>query len=392
MQKQVFDQLLRQIKSGGLTVRYWDGDEVTYGDSLPSTGIVFKSQPADFDLGDPVIAFGEAYMDDIIDITGSLADLNLLIERNMNMLYAGKVMSKLLRRMGQKTARQRNKANVQHHYDLGNDFFKLWLDSSMTYSCAYFRTPDDSLELAQQQKNRHILSKLRLRPGDRLLDIGSGWGQLIIEAARDYGVKATGVTLSQEQYDATCEQIARLDLGRNVDVRLLDYRDLDGSKEKFDRIVSVGMLEHVGQPSLPLFMTKIDQLLTSCGLALLHNITATREAVPNTWTEKYIFPGGYIPSLREIIKLFPEHDFHMLHLESLRRHYALTLDRWHENYSRHIPEVEAMYGRRFSRMWNLYLLMSAASFRSGLEIYQMLFSKGLCDDVPLTFEYIYSGD
>ena len=293
------------------------------------------------------------------------------------------------RRTRKNIAKNRSKDNIQHHYDLGNDFFSLWLDPSMTYSCAYFEQDDDPLDIAQQQKNCHILRKLCLRPGDRLLDIGSGWGQLVIQAARDYGVRATGITLSQEQFEASRDQIARLGLGHLAEVRMLDYRDLDGKNEQFDRIASVGMLEHVGQASLPQFMDKLEHLLAPGGLTLLHNITATREGLPNTWTEKYIFPGGYIPSLRELVSLLPEHDFHLLHLESLRRHYALTLDRWHENYSRHIDEVENRYGRRFSRMWNLYLLASAASFRSGLELYQMVFSKGLCEDVPLTFKFIY---
>lgn len=390
MQKDVLNQLLKAIRFGGLTIRFWDGEEVNYGDSQPTVSIIFNENPGSLDLSDPVIALGEAYMDGVVDFSGNLADLNLLIERNMDALYGGKIMGKLRKRMVQKTARRRNQENIQHHYDLGNDFFKLWLDSSMTYSCAYFQSPVDALDQAQRQKNRHVLRKLCLRPGNRLLDIGSGWGQLIIEAARDYGVQATGITLSQEQFAATREQIKSLGLETQVDVRLLDYRDLDGNIEKYDRIVSIGMLEHVGQASLPVFMGKVDQLLLPGGLALLHNITCTREAIPNTWTEKYIFPGGYIPSLRELVKLLPEHDFHLLHLESLRRHYALTLDRWQENYSRHLPEVEAQYGRRFSRMWNLYLLMSAASFRSGLEIYQMLFSKGICDDVPLTFDFLYN--
>jgi len=390
MQKDILNQLLKSIRFGGVTIRYWDGEEISYGDSLPTVSITFKENPGSLDLSDPIVALGEAYMDGVVDFRGNLADLNLLVERNMDALYGGKIMSKLRKRMIQKTDRSRNKENIQHHYDLGNDFFKLWLDPSMTYSCAYFQSPVDALDQAQRQKNRHVLRKLCLRPGDRLLDIGSGWGQLIIEAARDYGIKATGITLSQEQFAATQEQIQSLGLEAQVDVRLLDYRDLSGSIEKFDRIVSIGMLEHVGQASLPLFMDKVDQLLLPGGLALLHNITCTREAIPNTWTEKYIFPGGYIPSLRELVKLLPEHDFHLLHLESLRRHYALTLDRWQENYSRHLPEVEAQYGRRFSRMWNLYLLMSAASFRSGLEIYQRLFSKGICDDVPLTFDFLYN--
>ena len=390
MQKSVIHRILKPIRFGGLAVRYWDGEEITYGDSPPTARIEFTSPPpADFDLRDPVIAFGEAYMDGYVEFGGDLADLNLLIERNMDAIYARKVLAALWKRTGNKAVEKKYKDNIQHHYDLGNDFFSLWLDPSMTYSCAYFEHDDDPLELAQQQKNSHILRKLCLRPGDRLLDIGSGWGQLVIQAARDYGVRATGITLSQEQFEASRDQIARLGLSHLAEVRLVDYRDLNDRTEQFDRIASVGMLEHVGQASLPKFMEKLEHLLAPCGLALLHNITATREGLPNTWTEKYIFPGGYIPSLRELVSLLPEHDFHLLHLESLRRHYALTLDRWHENYSRHIDDVEERYGRRFSRMWNLYLLASAASFRSGLELYQMVFSKGLCEDVPLTFKFIY---
>lgn len=392
MDRKRIHQLLSQIRYGGLAVRYWDGQECQYGPDPPTFRIEFLSEPPRLDLEDPVIALGEAYMDGHAEFSGSLTDLNLMIGQNMAVLY-GKGLLRMLQKLMLRTGNSvRNKKNISHHYDLGNDFFSQWLDSSMTYSCAYFRNPADSLDDAQRQKTGHALKKLCIRPGDRLLDIGSGWGELIIRAALEYGAKAVGVTLSDEQYAGTKEKIARLGLEGQVEVRLTNYLDLDEAAEKFDRISSIGMLEHVGKANLGRYMAKIDGLLVPGGLSLLHNITATREAIPNTWTAKYIFPGGYIPSLREIICLLPEHDFHLVHLESLRRHYALTLDRWHENYSRHFAAVEARFGRRFARMWNLYLLASAASFRSGLEIYQMLFSKGLNEDVPMTFDFLYRQD
>ena len=215
-----------------------------------------------------------------------------------------------------------------------------------------------------------------------------GW--LIIRAAQQYGVKALGITLSESQCKASQERIRANGLEADVEVQLLDYLDLDEKIWQFDKIVSVGMFEHVGKANLPRYMEKVDRLLVPGGLSMLHTISGIKEGGPNTWSDKYIFPGGYIPSLREVIALLPEYDFHLLHAESLRLHYAKTLDHWHQNFSNHLTEVEAKFDNRFIRMWRLYLLSSAANFlSSGLDIYQLLFSKGLNNNLPMTFDFVY---
>ncbi|CUH96014.1 hypothetical protein P22_2102 [Propionispora sp. 2/2-37] len=393
MKKTFVKSLFEKIQHGGLEVVYWDGEKVSYGDKTPYFTLIFKKEPpVNFKIEDPMVALGEAYMDEIIDFQGRLDDALQIMHDNQQYFTTGNLTTSLMAKIVNGVAdKLQQKHNIEHHYDLGNDFFSLWLDETMNYSCAYFKTPEDSLHQAQLQKLDHILKKLDLKPGERLLDIGSGWGWLIIKAAREYGAKALGITLSEEQYRGTRERIASLGLSDQVDVQVVNYLDLDEKQLQFDKIVSVGMFEHVGKENLPKYMAKINQLLTPGGLSLLHTITHTTEDVPNnTWMKKYIFPGGYVPSLRETMWLLPEYDFHLLHTESLRMHYAMTLDRWYENFTRHIDLIRKKFGRRFVRMWSLYLQGCAASFRiSGLNVHQILFSKGLNNDLPPTLEHIY---
>jgi len=210
-------------------------------------------------------------------------------------------------------------------------------------------------------------------------------------AAQEYGVKATGITVSREQYAAIKKQIEGLQLDDLAEVRLADYRKLAREGQPFDKVVSVGMFEHVGRENLPVYMTTVRDLLKPGGLSLLHTITHPTESPINPWIEKYIFPGGYIPSLREIIRLLPDYAFHLLDVESLRMHYAMTLDRWTEGFEKNVKTVREKYGEPFVRMWRMYLRSSAASFRcSGLSVHQILFSRGLNNDLPLTREHHYA--
>lgn len=393
MRKHLLKSFFESIKDASFEVVYWDGEQVKYGDGQPLVKVIFnKPLPLTFNLEDPVLAFGEAYMDDIVDFEGDLDEIFRTVESNKDSIFdglTGKAVS-VVKSLSGAASRLRQRSNIQHHYDLGNDFFSLWLDKTMSYSCAYFKTPGDSLFQAQLQKIDHILKKILLRPGERLLDIGSGWGWLIIKAAQEYGAQALGITLSEEQFQATKERVKELGLEGRVDVKLLNYMDLDEQEHRFDKIVSVGMFEHTGKENLPKYMEKVNRLLAPGGLSMLHTITGMWEKPVNTWIEKYIFPGGYIPSLRETMWLLPDYDFHLQHAESLRIHYAMTLDRWYENFLRHVDAVEQKYGHRFVRMWDLYLRGCAASFRvSGLNIYQMLFSKGLNNNLPATLEHVY---
>ncbi|MCL6478401.1 MAG: cyclopropane-fatty-acyl-phospholipid synthase family protein [Peptococcaceae bacterium] len=394
MTKALLKTFFKNFTGIDFRVVFWDGEAVDYGSGEPLIKIVFNRKlPVNFSLADPVLSFGEAYVDGVIDFEGDLEEVIKIVELNRELAESKGLKKKLLssiQNMAVSASRQRQKQNIQHHYDLGNDFFALWLDETMSYSCAYFRDPGDTLAEAQLQKIDLILKKLHLKPGERLLDIGCGWGWLIIRAARQYQVRALGITLSEEQYTAAAQRVKDLGLAGLVEVRLLNYLDLPEDQGQFDKIVSVGMFEHVGRENLAKYMEKVNKLLVPGGLSMLHTITGTNEHEVNSWIDKYIFPGGYIPSLRETIWLLPDHNFHLLHAESLRMHYAMTLDRWYGNFVSHIDEIRNKFGEKFIRMWSLYLRGCAASFRvSGLNVYQLLFSKGLNNNLPLTLEGVY---
>lgn len=395
--KQKIDRLFKKMQYGSLTIKYWDGEEITYGPAVDDgVRIIFhKNMPVKINLLDPMMAFGEAYMDGVFDVEGCWEDLMQVISRNKKLLYGRDsipVMGKSFRKIAVDLSfKIKQKQDIQHHYDLGNDFFSLWLDQTMSYSCGYFKTETDTLYQAQIQKIDHILKKLQLRQGEILLDIGSGWGWLILRAAQKYGVRAMGITLSEAQFQVTRERIKEQGLENMVDVMLLDYLDLDERKYSFDKIVSVGMFEHVGKANLPRYLEKVERLLKPGGLSLLHSIMSIKEGGLNSWSNRYIFPSGYIPSLREVIQLFPDFNLHLLHAESLRLHYARTLDHWLKNFRSQEEKILAMFDQRFVRMWSLYLLASGAQFRStGLDLYQLLFSKGLNNSLPMTLDHVYT--
>lgn len=392
MLKNIYHSFFSGLEGADFEVTYWDGETVAYGSGDPRVKVVFKKPlPFNFNSENAVLTLGEAYMDGLVDFEGSLEEIIRIAQRNgegkVSRGLTGRIASAII---GIGNSKARQKKNIQHHYDLGNDFFSLWLDETMSYSCAYFKSPGDTLYQAQQQKIDYILKKLQLKPGERLLDIGCGWGWLVIRAARQYGVKALGITLSQEQYRAAREKVKSEGLSGAVDIQLKNYLDLAGEEHSFDRVVSVGMFEHVGRENIAQYMEVVSKLLRPGGLSLLHSIMGADEHPVNPWIEKYIFPGGYIPSLRETIWLMTEHNFHLLHAESLRLHYALTLDRWYTNFRNNIAAVREKFGDRFVRMWSLYLCGCAASFRaSGLNVYQLLFSRGLNNGLPMTMDYLY---
>ncbi len=398
MQKNLLRAICRCIKGMPFAVTYWDGHTEVYGECEkidPPVRIIFKEE---MDLRDmlynPEVKFGEAYMDQKIDLEGDPRALFQLLIKNEDIFIKDKTRKGLLQRFmkcQKETSAEKQTERVQYHYDLGNDFFKMWLDQTLSYSCAYYITPEDDLEKAQLQKLDYILRKLQLKEGETLLDIGCGWGWLIIKAAKEHGVNALGITLSREQEEETRRRIKEENMEGMVAVRQADYRDLAVEGCSFDKIVSVGMFEHVGKEYIPAYFSCLKKMLKPEGLSLLHTITRPTEAPTNPWLEKYIFPWGYIPSLREIIWVLPEYNFHLVDVESLRMHYALTADQWAENFEKVVDKIRKKYGERFVRMWRLYLFGSSASFRcSGLDIHQLLFSRSLCNDLPLTRHYLYS--
>ena len=329
------------------------------------------------------LALGEAYMKEELEVDRDLYEvLNLFLGQMGKFKMDKSALKKLILTS---KAKKNQEKEVRFHYDIGNEFYRLWLDETMSYSCGYFKNAEDTLYDAQVNKADHILEKLQLQEGMTLLDIGCGWGFLLMRAAKKYGIKGTGITLSKEQYQKFSEDIEREGLKDRLQVELMDYRDLKHSGVQFDRVVSVGMLEHVGRGNYELFMENAEAVLKPEGLFLLHYISAQKEHEGDPWIKKYIFPGGTIPSLREIIDILPEYEFHVLDIESLRRHYNRTLLCWRENFLKHRAEIARMQGEEFTRMWELYLASCAATFNNGIiDLHQILTSKGINNRLPMT--------
>ena len=332
------------------------------------------------------IALGEAYMDGDIEIHGDLYETLNLFLGQIDKFYTDRwKLRKLMFTSGDKNNQKRE---VSSHYDIGNDFYQLWLDKTMSYSCGYFKNDTDSLYQAQVNKADYILQKLYLKPNMTLLDIGCGWGFLLIEAAKKYHVKGMGITLSKEQYEKCKERITQEGLQNEISIELLDYRDLKYLDKKFDRIVSVGMLEHVGREQYHQFLSCVYERLKPQGLFLLHYISAKKENPGDAWIKKYIFPGGVIPSLREIIQECSEFCFDVLDVENLRSHYHKTLLCWDKNFREQIPIIRTMFDEEFVRMWDLYLCSCAAAFHNGVvDLHQILLTKGVNNHLPITRWY-----
>jgi cyclopropane-fatty-acyl-phospholipid synthase len=284
------------------------------------------------------------------------------------------------------TLRQAPK-NISYHYDKGDEFYALYLDKTMTYSCAYFVKPYDSLEQAQLNKYEHIARKLLLKPNESLLDIGCGWGGMLIYAARKYGITGVGITLSKNQFQYANRKIKELGLQNQLKVLYQDYRQLSG---KFDKIVSIGMMEHVGKRFIPTFIQKVSDLLKTGGLALLHTIGKDSPSAGDPWTFTYIFPGAYIPTLHEIVNEMGKTGFSILDVENLRLHYAKTLEKWAENFEENIEKIRSMFDETFVRRWRLFLNSTAAGFKYGnSRLFQILVSKGLDNTLPVTRSHVY---
>lgn len=329
------------------------------------------------------LALGEAYMRGDLEVDRDLYEvLDLFLGEMAHFKRNDRALYHILHTsLNPKNQRQQ----VASHYDLGNDFYKLWLDETMSYSCGYFAREDATLFEAQVGKADHILKKLHLKPGMTLLDIGCGWGFLLERAVLHYGVHGVGITLSEEQYKKIQEEIREKKLEGRMEVRLMDYRELKKSGMTFDRVVSVGMLEHVGRGNYDTFLEQVRDVLTPGGLFLLHYISAQKEHRGDPWIRKYIFPGGVIPSFREIIELLPDYDLYTLDVESLRRHYTKTLLCWRENFQKNRSRIQNMQGEEFTRMWELYLASCAAAFHNGIiDLHQILVSKGINNGLPMT--------
>ncbi|HEY7889451.1 MAG TPA: cyclopropane-fatty-acyl-phospholipid synthase family protein [Steroidobacteraceae bacterium] len=341
-------------------------------------------------LADPQVRFADAYCEGRLEIEG---DLVQLLE---TVYHAGRngpppsAMQRLVERLRRPPINtlSRSRENIHHHYDIGNEFYSLWLGETMAYTCAYYPTPTATLDEAQNAKMHHVCRKLRLRPGETVVEAGCGWGMLAMHMARHYGVKVRAFNISREQVAYARERAAREGLSSQVEYVQDDYRNISGH---YDAFMSVGMLEHVGVDNYPELGQVIARSIGSNGRGLIHSIGRNRPALLQPWIEKRIFPGAYPPSLAEMMRIFEPYDFSVLDVENLRLHYAQTLRHWLELFETASSRVREMFDEKFVRMWRMYLAGSIAGFTTGaLQLFQVVFAPRDNNDVPMTREHLYT--
>jgi cyclopropane-fatty-acyl-phospholipid synthase len=379
-----------------LTLKLWTGREWQLGDSrapgvtvkiLTSAGIPYLIEPSLSNLG-------EAYVEGLIDVEGRLPDIvNMAYQLAQRSLEAEGIWGRVVRGYGH--AMSEDKAAIAHHYDVSNDFYRLWLDPEMVYSCAYFDTGTESLAQAQLDKLDHILTKIQAQANDRLLDIGCGWGALVIRAAEKFGCHCVGITLSEKQYAVAKERVRFLGLENRVEIRLQDYREVVG---EFERITSVGMVEHVGIANLTGYFSTIRRLLAPHGVAMNHGITSSDANNGQTafgggdFIAKYVFPGGELAHIGTVLTAMQKGGLEVRDVESLRRHYARTLTHWAEAFETKADQVRALVGEKVYRIWRIYLLGSAYAFeRDQISLFQVVCGKdGLPSEaLPWSRRFMY---
>lgn len=374
-------------------LRLWNGREVSLGGD-PLVTLEIRSVQALRRLLRPSMAtLGQAYVEGEIDVVGAIDDvIGVVAEIAAHAGRIGRHRPRMVRH-----SRKIDAEAIAYHYDVSNDFYRLWLDREMVYSCAYFRTPDDTLEQAQLQKLDYILGKLRLQPGQRLLDIGCGWGALVLHAARDYGVRAVGITLSQKQCELATRRVAEAGLADRVEIRLQDYRDVSGP---FERIVSVGMFEHVGLKNLRGYFAKINELLTDDGICMNHGITSSDPDSAESplgggeFIERYVFPHGELPHIGLVLKELSAAGLEAADVENLRRHYALTTQHWSRRFEQNGERLRELVGEKRYRIWRAYLAGCTYGFRHNwIALHQVLAVKASAPErapLPLTRDYMYA--
>lgn len=391
--------LSRLVEKGTLVVTLPSGRVVRAGQGAPEIAVTLHDPTLPRRLClTPEMALGEGYMDGTLTIAGDdLRGLMTLVTRNVARAQqlplwggiAGRLRD-LKRGFDQWNPAHRAQANVAHHYDLSGALYDLFLDADKQYSCAYFRDPGMTLEEAQAAKKAHVAGKLLLEPGMRVLDIGCGWGGMALTLARDYGARVVGVTLSEEQIKVARERARAAGLEDRVEFHLMDYRKVEGP---FDRIVSVGMFEHVGVPHYREYFGKVRDLLTSDGVALIHTIGRLRPPTSTSpWITTYIFPGGYCPALSEVTEAIEKEGVEQTDIEVWRHHYAMTLRHWHDRFVARIEEAKRLYDERFCRMWRFYLIASELTFVEGHQVVFQLQLARRKDAVPLTRDYLYPAE
>jgi cyclopropane-fatty-acyl-phospholipid synthase len=368
----------------------WDGENV-YTPPGESTGrVVFRDRGALLaTIAEPELGFGDGYSAGRIEIAGDLVKVLFGVYRAMDV--SGSLAGKrtILGRLPKAAVNTQDgsRKHIHHHYDLGNDFYRLWLDELMVYTCAYYTHPDASLEEAQLAKMDHVCRKAELAPGQHVVEAGCGWGSLALHMARHYGVQVKAFNISEQQVAYAREQARAQGLTDRVEFIRDDYRNISG---RYDAFVSVGMLEHVGPDHYRTLGNVINRVLKPGGRGLVHSVGRSRPAAPNAWLEQRIFPGSYPPSLREMMDIFEPNDFSIVDIENLRLHYARTLMEWLARFDAQVHAVSQMYDEAFVRAWRLYLGGCAAAFlASSIQLFQVVFTHSSDNRIPMTREHVY---
>lgn len=374
----------------------WGGQEMNFGEFVtPQVTIKVNNASAAPLLLDPNLAnLAEAYIKGKIDVEGTITDI---INISFALARSGAKQSSRLARMARyfNHSKASDRESIQYHYDVSNEFYQLWLDENMVYSCGYFENGDEDLKTAQLKKIDHILTKIQVKPGHRLLDIGCGWGALVIRAASKFGAQCVGVTLSQNQYDLATERVKAAGLSDRVEIRLQDFRDVEG---QFDRISSVGMFEHVGKANLPDYFSRVCSLLTDDGIAMNHGITSTdADSDGNSlgggeFIDRYVFPNGELPHISLALQAAQRGGLEAIDIESLRRHYAKTLDIWTQNFEARADELSKLVDEEKFRIWRVYLAGCAYVFEhDDASIYQIVCRKAgrSAQELPWSRRYMY---
>jgi cyclopropane-fatty-acyl-phospholipid synthase len=382
----LLERFLRVMGSPPMRAELWNGEAIRIGAEEPVATLRFRDRASLLRLMvHPELAFGEAYAEGRIEVEGDLVRLLEVVYRAPMHPLA----ERWLIRAGKPRANSRegSRDNIHRHYDLGNDFYRLWLDREMLYTCAYFPTPEATLEAAQIAKMEHVCRKVALQPGDRVVEAGCGWGALALYAARHHGAHVRAFNISKEQIAFARERAKREGLEDRVEFIEDDYRNVSG---EYDVFLSVGMLEHVGPDNYRGLGKVIDSCLPAHGRGLIHTIGRNRPMKLNAWIEKHIFPGAYPPTLREMMEIFEPVNLSVLDVENLRLHYARTAEHWLQRYLAHVGQVKAMFDERFARAWQLYLSGTVAAFTSStMELFQVAFARARHNAMPWTRAHLY---
>ncbi|RJX29159.1 MAG: class I SAM-dependent methyltransferase [Desulfurivibrio sp.] len=392
--QEIFASIFADNSQANFKAVFWDGSSLRFGSGQDFT-IRFKTKDALKSLfADISMGFGEGYMNGDIEVEGDLRHVTRLAYQTqpLQAVTMRLLCNLAVLNLKQRNTQRRDQKHIASHYDIGDDFYRLWLDREMVYSCAYFQNENDSLEQAQENKMQLCCRKLRLRERENLLDIGCGWGGLLLAAAEKYGIRGTGITLSRNQEKCGNARIRKHGLQDRLKIAYLDYRDLEKLGQRFDKIVSIGMFEHVGKKNINDFFATVSKVLKPHGLLLLHTIGKVAEEPTNTWMKKYIFPGCHIPDLSSICKGALQSGLKFIDCEDLRVHYGRTLDQWLTRFEAHRNEIRQMFDERFVRMWRFYLAGCSSSFWHGnMHVFQLLFSAGTRNDLPLTRSWMSKG-